>query len=236
MFKISSALVALTLAVSAGVSADSSQDPWEGFNRAMFGFNDTVDTYFLKPVAKGYRAVTPDPLEQGVSNVFSNLGEVSNTVNDLLQLKFAQAGNDSGRLIVNSTIGIAGLFDVASHMGMDKSDGEDFGQTLASWGVDSGPYVVLPLLGPTTLRDGVATPVEGYLTPIRYVDHVPTRNTLYGVQLVNTRASLLDAEGLISGDRYTFIRDVYLQNREQLVKDGDVEDSFGADDSEFDDF
>lgn len=236
MFKISSALVAITLAVSAGASADSSQDPWEGFNRAMFSFNDTVDAYFLKPVAKGYRAVTPDPLEQGVSNVFSNLGEVSNAVNGLLQLKFAQAGNDSGRLIVNSTIGIAGLFDVASHMGMEKSEGEDFGQTLASWGVESGPYVVLPLLGPTTLRDGVATPVEGYLTPIRYVNDVPTRNTLYGVQLIDTRASLLDAEGLISGDRYTFIRDVYLQNREQLVKDGEVEDSFGADDSEFDDF
>jgi len=238
MFKISSAVALLALAVSASasVAANSEQDPWEGFNRAMFGFNDTVDGYILKPLSQGYKAVTPDPVESGVSNVFSNLGEVGNVVNDLLQFKLGQAGKDTGRFLINSTIGLAGIFDVASEMGIEANQGEDFGQTLAAWGLQPGPYLVLPLFGPTTVRDGIALPVDSYLNPISHVDHVPSRNTAYGVELIDTRAELLQVEELISGDRYTFIRDVYLQRREQLVNDGDVEDSFGSDDEDFGDF
>jgi len=209
-------------------STETTEDPWEGFNRKIFVFNDTLDTYALKPIAKGYRAVTPDPVENGISRMFSNLGEIRNVLNDLLQGKFRQAGNDTGRFLVNTTIGLVGFFDVADDLGMPKSDGEDFGQTLGVWGVGEGPYMVLPLFGPTTLRDGPAKIVDMMVNPISEVDHVPTRNAIYGVDVVSTRADLLKAEKLIKGDRYSFIRDVYLQRREYLVEDGQVEDDFGG--------
>ena len=209
-------------------STETTEDPWEGFNRKIFVFNDTLDTYALKPIAKGYRAITPDPVEKGISRMFSNLGEIRNVLNDLLQGKFRQAGNDTGRFLVNTTIGLVGFFDVADDLGMPKSDGEDFGQTLGVWGVGEGPYMVLPLFGPTTLRDGPAKIVDMMVNPISEVDHVPTRNAIYGVDVVSTRADLLKAEKLIKGDRYSFIRDVYLQRREHLVEDGQVEDDFGG--------
>ena len=203
------------------------EDPWEGFNRKVYVFNDTLDTYALKPVAKGYRAVTPDPVEDGIGRMFSNLGEIVNVMNDVLQGKFRQAGNDTGRFLVNTTVGLVGFFDVAKNFGMPKSAGEDFGQTLGVWGLDDGPYIVLPLFGPTTLRDGPAKLVDHLVNPINEIDHVPTRNTIYGVDVVSTRAELLKAEELISGDEYSFIRDAYLQHREFLLKDGNVEDDFG---------
>ena len=205
-------------------------DPFEGFNRAIFTFNDTADRWVLKPVAKGYQYVTPDFVESGVSRMFSNLGEVLNIVNDLLQGKIAQAGNDGGRLLINSTLGLAGFFDVAQHAGLLKSDGEDFGQTFAVWGAGEGAYLVLPLLGPSTLRDAPGLLLDGMLNPVGDIDHVPTRNQIYGVEVVSGRADLLEAEKLIKGDKYTFIKDVYLQRREFLVNDGDVEDDFGDDD------
>lgn len=205
-------------------------DPWEGVNRKIFVFNDTLDTYFLKPVAKGYRAVTPDPVETGVSNFFSNLLEVRNVLNDVLQWKWAQAGNDTGRLLVNSTVGVAGFFDVAQYFGMPRNEGEDFGQTFSAWGAGQGPYIVLPFFGSSTLRDAAGMPFNAYVSPINLVDHVPTRNTITGADLIDTRASLLDAEDLLSGDKYTFIRDAYLQRRDYLINDGVVEDSFGGDD------
>jgi phospholipid-binding lipoprotein MlaA len=202
------------------------EDPWEGFNRKIHSFNDTADRWVMKPVAKGYTKVTPDPVEKGVSNFFGNLLEVRNVVNDLLQGKWAQAGNDTGRFLVNSTLGVAGIFDVARHMNLEKSDGEDFGQTLAVWGVDSGPFLVLPFLGPSTLRDTGALPVDWNLNPIAELDDVPTRNGLRVLEYVDTRAQLLDAEALLSGDRYVFIREAYLQRREYLINDGDVPDDF----------
>lgn len=208
-------------------STENAQDPWEGFNRKVFVFNDTLDTYALKPVAKGYRAVTPDPVEDGISRMFSNLGEIVNVLNDVLQGKFSQAGNDTGRFLVNTTVGLVGFFDVAKDFGMPKSDGEDFGQTLGVWGVNDGPYVVLPLLGPSTLRDAPARFVDHLVNPVNEIDDIPTRNTIYGVDVVSTRADLLKAEELIKGDKYSFIRDVYLQRREYLLNDGDVEDDFG---------
>lgn len=210
--------------------AQEEADPWQGFNRAMFAFNDVTDRFLFRPLAKGYVFVTPGFVRKGVDNVIDNVMEVPNVLNDVLQGKGKQAANDTGRFLVNSTVGLAGLFDVAQHMGMKASDGEDFGQTLAVWGVDQGPYIVLPFLGPSTLRDGLAIPVNVYSDPRTYIDHIPTRNTVTGVSLLNTRANLLDLERHITGDRYTFIRDAYLQRRQFLINDGEVEDDFGLND------
>lgn len=210
------------------------RDPWEGFNRAMFRFNDTADRWFLKPAATSYRQITPIFMQTGVSNFFSNLREINNVLNDMLQWKWGQAGNDTGRFLVNSTVGIAGLFDVAQHMGMEPSDGEDFGQTLAVWGVSSGPYVVLPMLGPSTIRDFPGEVVEWYTNPLSYVDENSVEYTLKVVDVIQTRASLLQAESLLQGDRYVLLRDAYLQRREFLIKDGEQEDDFGGDLDEYD--
>ncbi|WP_122518125.1 MlaA family lipoprotein [Pseudomonas syringae] len=207
------------------VAQAAEDDPWEGVNRAIFRFNDVVDTYTLKPLAKGYQYVAPQFVEDGVHNFFNNIGDVGNLANDVLQAKPAAAGVDTARLIFNTTFGLLGFIDVGTHMGLQRND-EDFGQTLGHWGVGSGPFVVIPLLGPSTVRDAFAKIPDTYTTPYRYIDHVPTRNTALGVNLVDTRASLLSAERMISGDRYTFIRNAYLQNREFKVKDGQVEDDF----------
>lgn len=208
------------------VAAQAAEDdPWEGVNRAIFRFNDVVDTYTLKPIAQGYQYIAPQFVEDGVHNFFNNIGDVGNLANNVLQLKPADAGVDGARLIFNTTFGLLGLIDVGTHMGLQRND-EDFGQTLGHWGVGSGPYVVLPLLGPSTVRDALARYPDTYTSPYRYIDHVPTRNTALGVNLIDTRASLLSAERLITGDKYTFIRNAYLQNREFRVKDGQVEDDF----------
>ena len=211
--------------LSAGAMAASEQDPWEPVNRAVFTFNDTLDTYGLKPLAQGYQAVTPQFLEDGISNVFGNIGDVGNLANNVLQGKLHNAGVDTARLIFNTTFGLLGFFDVASQMGLTKSD-EDFGQTLGYWGVGSGPYVVIPFLGPSTVRDAVGRVPDSFLTPYPYMDDVSTRNSVFALDVIDTRASLLSAEKLIGGDKYVFIRNAYLQNREFKVKDGQVEDDF----------
>lgn len=213
------------LALAAQVATAAESDPWEGFNRPVFTFNDTIDTYALKPVAQGYQKVTPQFLEDGVHNVFSNIGDVGNLANNLLQGKVAAAGVDTSRLIFNTTFGLLGFFDVGTKMGLQRSD-EDFGQTLGAWGLNSGPYLVLPLLGPSTVRDASGKIPDGFVEPYRYMSHVPTRNVIRVVDVVDTRASLLSAEKFISGDKYSFIRNAYLQMREFKVKDGEVEDDF----------
>ncbi|AOE85870.1 MlaA family lipoprotein [Pseudomonas sp. TCU-HL1] len=218
-------LACVTLAVLPIAANAAEDDPWEGFNRVMFRFNDTLDTYALKPVAKGYQAVTPQFLEDGVHNVFGNIGDVGNLVNDLFQAKFHNAGVDTGRLIFNTSFGLLGFFDVATGMGLQRND-EDFGQTLGYWGVGSGPYLVIPFLGPSTVRDAGGKIPDSFFEPYGYIDHVPTRNVTRAVDVVDTRASLLSAEKLITGDKYIFIRNAYLQNREFKVKDGEVEDDF----------
>jgi phospholipid-binding lipoprotein MlaA len=179
-------------------------------------------------VAKGYRWVTPDFAEDGVSNFFDNLGEPWNIVNNLLQGKPGDAGSDSLRLLVNSTVGLFGFIDIGSRIGLDKHD-EDFGQTLGSWGVDSGPYLVLPLMGPSTVRDGIAKIPESYWSADREIDHERTRYSVYALKIVSLRADLLDKEKIIAGDRYTFIRDAFLQNRKFKVNDGETEDPFAND-------
>lgn len=231
--KRSGSILALIMActlLSQGALAQEDEkpvDPWEGFNRKVFAFNEAADRWVMKPVAKGYRKVTPDPVERGVSNFFSNLLEVRNVFNSVLQGKWKQAGNDTGRFLVNSTLGIAGVFDVARHMNLERNEGEDFGQTLAVWGVPSGPYVVLPFLGPSNLRDSAGLPADWLINPIEAIDDVSVRNTTWAVNLINTRAELLDAEAFISGDRYVFLREAYLQRRNYLINDGQVEDDFG---------
>ena len=228
-------LLAAVTTLSVGAFAETEEasgnsDPLEGFNRVMFSFNDTADRFVLKPIALGYHYVIPDPVERGIGRMFSNIGEIVNVFNDLLQGKFGQAGNDTGRFLVNSTIGLAGFFDVADSFGLEKNEGEDFGQTLGYWGVGDGAYIVLPFLGPSNLRDAPGRVVDSFLNPISDIDHIPTRNQIYGVGVLSTRAQLLEAEKFISGDKYTFIRDAYMQRREYLVNDGEVEDDFGGDD------
>ncbi|MCY1341683.1 putative phospholipid-binding lipoprotein MlaA [compost metagenome] len=211
------------LPLAAGAATE--EDPWESFNRPIFRFNDTLDTYALKPLAQGYQKVTPQFLEDGVHNVFNNIGDVRNLANNLLQGKLHDAGVDTSRLIFNTTFGLLGFFDVGTQMGLTRSD-EDFGQTLGAWGVGSGPYLMLPFFGPSTLRDAPAKVPDSFLAPYPYIDHVPTRNVTRGVEVVDTRAALLSAEKMVSGDKYVFIRNVYLQNREFKVQDGEVEDDF----------
>lgn len=215
-------------------SLHNNPDPWESWNRKVFAFNDTADRWVLKPVARGYQWITPDAVETGVSNVFSNIFEITTIFNDLLQFKFSQAASDTGRFVVNSTVGLVGLFDVASAIGLEKHK-EDFGQTLGYWGVGSGPYMVVPLLGSYTLRSGTGGIVESQTTDlVHYVDPSRSRNQVRLTRIVGNRASLIAAESLITGDRYSFIRDAYLQQREFLVNDGVVEDTFGDEDFEDD--
>jgi phospholipid-binding lipoprotein MlaA len=204
-----------------------SNDSFEIFNRKVFAFNDTLDRVVLKPVAKTYTAVVPDPLEKGILNVFSNFNEITNVVNGLLQAKFSEAGRDSARFVINTTIGVGGLFDVAQRAGLEKSEGEDFGQTLAVWGVAEGPYLMLPFVGPSTLRDAPSKFVDNFANPVGYHDNVSVRNSARALDLLAVRADLLSLDDVISGDRYLFVRDVYLQRREYLVSDGTIEDDFG---------
>ena len=224
-------ILSAPLLVTTAYAEEERSGALEGYNRTVHSFNSKLDRWLLKPIAKGYKAVTPDPVERGVSNFFGNLKEVINIPNDLLQGKFKQAANDTGRLLVNSTLGIGGLFEVADEFGLEKSDGEDLGQTLAAWGVPSGPYIVVPFLGPSTLRDLPAGVVDSIaFDPLQHVDNVSLRNSLYGLRLIDTRVQLLSAEELVSGDSYTFFKDAYLQRREYLANDGDVEDDFGDED------
>ncbi len=200
------------------------RDPWQGFNRTMYGFNDGLDRALLKPAAKGYKAIAPDFVETGVCNFFDNLDDVSVAVNNLLQGKVSNSFSDIGRLVVNSTIGILGLFDVASPMGLTKHD-EDFGQTLGVWGMDSGPYIMWPIFGPSTLRDSPSLVVDKVLlNPLTYVEiKTGERIAVVALDVVSVRAELLSLEETvdeISTDRYTFIREAYLDRREFLVSDG----------------
>nr|WP_313277907.1 VacJ family lipoprotein [Stutzerimonas balearica] len=221
----SGVLTAMAALVVALPLQAAEEDPWEGVNRVVYRFNDTLDTYTLKPLAKGYQKVTPDFVEDRIGNFFGNLGDVIVMTNDLLQGKPREAGIDASRILFNTTFGVLGLFDVATHMGLQKND-EDFGQTLGVWGLGNGPYVVLPLLGPSTVRDAAGRVPDAFLQPYLYMDDVPTRNLTRGVDLVDTRAGLLSAEKLITGDEYIFVRNAYLQNREFRTWDGQVEDDF----------
>lgn len=212
--------------------APSEADPWEGFNRSIYNFNDSVDRLILKPVAETYRDVTPQFIRTGIGNFLSNLGDILVIINDIFQLKIEQAAADASRFFLNTTLGIFGLFDVATPIGLEKHD-EDFGQTLGYWGLDSGPYLVLPLLGPSTVRDTGGLVVDYSLNPVRDELDNDEQLALTIVQTVDTRARLLDAEGVLDAaafdDRYAFIRDAWLARRENKVRDGEPDDDGGPD-------
>lgn len=207
---------------AAPAKADGGPDPWEGFNRSVYRFNDRIDRHVLKPVAKGYQKVTPRAVRTGVTNFFRNLKMPVVLLNDLLQGKPLAAGQDLSRFVVNSTVGIAGVFDPSTRFGIPRND-EDFGQTLGKWGVASGPYLVLPFLGPSSVRDGAGFGVDVVTDPITFEFDEGVTGGLWAIKLVNTRASLLEVEEIMQGDRYLFLRDLYLQSREFAVKDGRVE-------------
>jgi len=202
-------------------SAPNPADPLEPANRVIYQFNDTVDKFLFKPIAQGYKAILPTQLRYCVSNAFGNVADVPTSLNDLLQGKFRDSGTDLCRVAINSTVGFFGCFDIASRWGFDKHN-EDFGQTLGTWGVPTGPYVVIPLLGPSTLRDALALLVDSEIDPLRYINVRP-RNISYGVRVVDRRAQLLDTSNLLEDaalDPYVFIRDAYLSRRQSLVDDG----------------
>ena len=206
-------------------TADDPKDPYEGFNRAMFSVNEGLDVV-VKPIAQGYDAAAPLPAKVGIGNFFGNLWDVLTAVNNLLQGKGSEGMSDIGRVLVNSTIGIGGIFDVASEMGMDKH-AEDFGQTLGKWGVDAGPYFYWPIIGPRTTRDTFGWVVDSYMDPLWYFEGVPLRNSLVGLRFVDLRASLLPTDKIVDEaafDKYTYIRDAYLQNRVSEINDGNAPD------------
>ena len=198
-------------------------DPWERMNRHTTAFNDTLDTYVAEPVARGYRQTVPEPVRDGVGNVFSNLGEPANAVNNALQGKFERAAVSVYRFLFNTVFGVAGIFDVADTFAGQKAATEDFGQTLASWGVPSGPYLVLPVLGPSTVRDAPAKLVDYVSQPQAYITNNPIRWTTSGVDLLDTRARLLPATDLLKEavDPYVMAREGFLASRRNAIYDGE---------------
>ena len=222
MKKIIRYILILAFFIPALGSTSEDNDPLESMNRVIYGFNETVDVTIMKPVAKGYKAVMPNFAVKGVNNFYNNLRDVITVVNDLLQLKIEHAVYDSGRVILNSTVGILGFIDVHSMYGGDRRK-EDFGQTLGHYGIGHGAYLVIPFLGPSSLRDGVGLATDTVLfDPIGYVKDVRTRNQLRIVQFVDKRAELLHASDILGGaslDPYAFQRDAYMQYRQALVND-----------------
>ncbi len=205
-------------------------DPWENWNRKVFNFNEDLDNAFLKPVATAYTEILPEGVRRGVSNFYANFSDGWSAVNNMLQGKFALGFEDVTRVITNTLFGLGGVFDVASEMGIDHKY-EDFGQTLGHYGVGAGAYVVLPILGPSTVRDTAALPLDRLASPPAFVDSTGWSIGLAGLQLVSTRASLLGATRVIDEialDKYTFIRDAYLQRRRSLIFDGDVPETPAA--------
>lgn len=225
-----SAVIATVIALTGCASVNSNpRDPFEGFNRTMFSFNDKVDQVALKPAAQVYRTIVPNVAQIAVGNFFGNLGDVWTGVNNILQGKVQDGITDFMRFTFNSTFGLGGLIDIMSDAGLQKHK-EDFGQTLGKWGVVSGPYVVLPLLGSSTVRDTAALPLDFKGDLWSYADPVRVRNTGTVIRLLDARASVLDASDLIEGaalDRYEFVRDAYLQRRESKINDGESPRSKG---------
>jgi len=219
--------LALALLAQGCATATNRGDPLESWNRQMFSFNETVDENVLKPVAKGYKAVTPEPVRSAFSNFLGNIKDVWSTANLFLQGRAKDGTLGFIRVSINSTLGLGGLIDIASPMQLDKPN-EDLGQTLGVWGVKPGAFIVWPLLGPSTLRDSVAMPADLYFSSASSLGTYPREvNVLRATQLVHTRATLLDAGNLIDAvalDKYAFIRDAYLQRRQNLIYEGDPPD------------
>jgi len=236
MHKVVKKLSLLTLLIIGTMSISnngysSDNDPLEPMNRAIFGFNEIVDDNILEPVAKGYRYVTPDPVERSVSNFFNNLGEINTIINSALQMKVDKTITSSSRLAINSTVGVLGLFDVATSLGIQR-EREDFGQTLGYYGISSGPYLVLPFFGPSSFRDAPGfyadVMMEKSISPVYTELHHEERQAIQATNVIDTRANLLKATKILdtaAKDKYIFLRESYLQRRAKLVTDGkDVQD------------
>ena len=206
-------------------------DPLKDLNQKTHNLNQTLDLQVASPVARFYKRITPDFIEIGITNFTQNVEDLSIGFNNILQGKIKSGFSDLGRFTLNSTIGIAGFLDIATDMGLEKHD-EDFGQTLAVWGVPDGPYLVLPGLGPSTMRDTLAMIPDAFLTPLWLIDHDRTSYSLTAIDLIDTRARYLGLESVVIGDEYLFYRDAYLQSRQFEIKDGEIEDDF----DDFDDF
>lgn len=215
------------LLLATPVQAREVEDPWQGVNRKIFAFNEGFDRYLLKPVARGYKKVTPTVVDNSISRFFANLADLRSSVHGVLQWEWGNAGNNMGRFVVNSTVGIAGLFDAATDLGLRKTN-EDMGLTFAQWGIGEGPYLVLPFLGSSTVRDAVGLIPDDWLRARHYIDHDPTRFSVTAVYVVDLRADLLDVERAISGDRYIFLRDFYLNSRRLAAGEAPPEDDFGS--------
>jgi phospholipid-binding lipoprotein MlaA len=220
--------MAVTLSLSACVTLPpnaprSPQDPWESWNRGVYRVNDKLDRAVAKPLARTYVRVLPQPIRTGVRNFFDNLSTTTVMINDALQGKFRASANDLGRFLLNSTLGLGGILDPATPAGLAKNN-EDFGQTLGHWGVHPGPFLELPLLGPSDLRDGPARLVDAYTNPHEYIRNTGIKWGLYGLYLVDARARLLSLDDTIQQafDPYAFVRDAYLSRRAYLVSDGKV--------------
>jgi len=217
------ALFSLGVALAACATGPNPRDPYEPFNRTAFKFNDAVDSGITKPIAKGYKSVAPPPVRVGVSNFFNNFLDVQTAINDLLQVKVGRAANDAGRVLINTTVGFFGVFDVATRLGLDRHK-EDFGLTLGVWGFKSGAYLVLPFLGPSSVRDGIGLVGDYFTDPEFYLfPHPPGNYVVLGIRVINYRANLLGADQFFevaAVDRYAFLRDAYLQLRRNQVYDG----------------
>ena len=219
----------LVLLFSFPLFAKEINDPFEDLNRDIFVFNEKLDEKILKPTALVYRKVTPQFARTGVTNFFNNLEEIDTTINQVLQGEIKYAFNDAGRFVINTTIGLFGLIDIASKMGLERHE-EDFGQTLGVWGISSGPYIMLPFLGPSNPRDLLSRPISSFLSGTFAMEDNDVKFTLVGIDALETRERLLDAETLIIGDKYMFVKDAYVQSREYEIKNGSTEDDVFLDD------
>ena len=221
----------LILLLSFPIFGEEINDPFEDLNRDIFIFNEKLDEKLLKPAALTYRKVTPQFARTGVTNFFNNLEEIDTTINQVLQGEIKYAFNDAGRFVINTTVGLFGLIDVASKMGLEKHE-EDFGQTLGVWGFDSGPYIMIPFLGPSNPRDLLSRPISSFLSGTFAMEDNDVKITLVGIDALETRERLLDAETLIIGDKYIFVKDAYVQSREYEINNGSTEDDEFLDDME----
>jgi phospholipid-binding lipoprotein MlaA len=226
-------VLATTLPSQAQINQRDEIDPWEGYNRWMFNFNDGADRMIIKPVARGYDFIMPEVARIGVNNFFTNFYDFNGALNALLQGEVEQAFNNTFRVLTNSTIGLFGLFDVASAVGIPRYE-TDFGHTLSIWGVPTGNYFVIPIVGPSTVRNAFGASIDAYISPTGQMMNDKAYWGLRAFNVVDFRASLLDAEEIMTGDRYVFYRDVYLQNRAVLESGGQVKDEFSEFDNDWD--
>ena len=219
----------LILLLSFPIFGEEIDDPFEDLNRDIFIFNEKLDEKLLKPAALTYRKVTPQFARTGVTNFFNNLEEIDTTINQVLQGEIKYAFNDASRFVINSTVGLLGLIDVASKMGLERHE-EDFGQTLGVWGFNSGPYIMIPFLGPSNPRDLLSRPISSFLSGTFAMEDNDVKLTLVGIDALETRERLLDAETLIIGDKYIFVKDAYVQSREYEINNGSTENDEFLDD------